>query len=103
MKIALYLLLFILALIGVGFLYIYLKYLRPLRPKEVGTEYVSVEADGTVRELTKDEEDFLQEEFYGADSGRPNIKSNYKKDFDWGHSPGFISRRRVPKHIEIKK
>lgn len=103
MKIILSIVLFILTLIGVGFLYLYLKYFRPLRPKEEGTEYVAVEKDGTVRELTKDEEGYLKEEFHGADGARPNIKSTYKKDFEWGHSPGFIPRRRVPKNIEIKK
>lgn len=102
MKIVLYIFLFILNAIGIGILYFYLKYFRPLRPKEMGTEYVAVEADGTVRELTKDEEEYLNEEFDNADGARPNIKLTYKKDFDWGHSPGFITRRRVPKHIKIK-
>jgi len=85
--------LYIVGIIGVVFLYFHLKYYRPLRPKEEGTEYVSIENDGTVWELDDEQIAYLNETFHGADGGRPNIMLTYKKDLgDYGG--GFIRRRR---------
>jgi len=67
-----------------------------------GFEYVYVNEDGSVRELDSEEQNYLQEEFHGADGNRPYIRSYESLTPDkkiWG----FISRNRVPKEIEIKK
>jgi len=84
-------------------LWIYFKYFLPLRPKEDGFEYVYVENDGTIRELNKEEQKYLSEKFEPNDSGRPYIKSSYGKLTPKGEISGYISRRKVPKKITIKK
>lgn len=68
-----------------------------------GFKYVYVETDGSVRELNKKEQDYLQEEFHPNDGARPYIKINY-----WQQTPdkklhGFLNRSRVPWWITIKK
>ena len=67
----------ILGLITVVVLFIYLRYFIPLRENEEGFEYVSVEDDGTVRELSREEQGYLKEEFHPNDGARPYIKSRY--------------------------
>ena len=63
--------------------------------------FVYVNQDGSVRELSPNEQAYLSTEFQGGDSGRPYIKANYKSADGWGSQSGFIERRRVPKHIEM--
>ena len=67
-----------------------------------GFEYVYVENDGSVKELNKEEQDYLLEEFHSNDGARPYIKSNY-----WQRTPekklhGFLKRNHVPWWIKIK-
>jgi len=64
--------------------------------------YVYVNDDGSVRELSPDEKDYLETPFHPADSGRPYIKSNYKAKDGWGSISGFCSRTVLPKHIKVK-
>jgi hypothetical protein len=68
-----------------------------------GFKYVYVDNDGSVRELDKGEQDYLQEEFHPNDGARPYIKTNY-----WQRTPdkklhGFLKRSRVPWWIKIKE
>ncbi len=68
-----------------------------------GFRYVHVEVDGSVRELSKDEQGYLLENFDPSDSARPYIKQNY-----WQRTPdnkihGFLERSRVPWWIKIGK
>lgn len=75
----------------------------PMRFTFKGFKYVHVESDGSVRELGKDERDYLQEEFHPNDGARPYIKVNY-----WQRTPdkklhGFLRRSRVPWWIKIKE
>lgn len=92
----------ILGLILLLILIIYLRYFIPLRPKENGFEYVSVELDGSVRELNEEEKGYLKTKFELADGARPYIKSRYNELTPDGKIWGYISRRRVPKRITIK-
>jgi len=96
-------LIIILIIIVISIFIIYIKYFRPLRPKESGFEYVYVEQNGTVRELDKEEIEYLNEKFDPNDGARPYIKTSYKDLTQDGKILGFIYRNRVPKNIVIKK
>jgi hypothetical protein len=63
--------------------------------------FVYVNQDGSVRELSPNEQIYLSTIFHGADGARPYIKANYKSSDGWDSQSGFMERRRVPKHIEI--
>ena len=64
-------------------------------------EFVYVENDGTVRELDKEEIDYLQTEFEPTDGARPYIKSNYDQLTPDKKILGFLHRSKVPKEMEI--
>lgn len=64
-------------------------------------EFVYVENDGTVRELDKDEIDYLQTEFEPTDGARPYIKSSYDQLTPDKKILGFLHRNKVPKNVEI--
>jgi hypothetical protein len=83
------------------FSYFYLRYFIPLRKKEPGFEYVYVEDDGTVREVSEDDQNYLNTHFHPGDGARPYIKTQYKSRNGWGNISGFISRRRVPRRLPI--
>jgi hypothetical protein len=72
------------------------------RPRdEPGFEYVYVNQDGSVREISPGERAYLSEDFAGGDGGRPYVKSNYKCLDGWGSQSGFMGRHRVPAGIYI--
>ena len=73
----------------------------PRRPEEPGFKFVYVNQDGSVRELSPEEREYLLEEFPGYDGSRPYIKWSYESHDGWGSQSGFIERRRVPARIEI--
>lgn len=73
----------------------------PRRPEEPGFRFVYVNQDGSVRELSPGERDYVSTEFSGGDSGRPYIKTSYESHDGWGSQSGFIARRRVPARMEI--
>jgi hypothetical protein len=75
--------------------------LRPRRPIETGFEFVFVNNDGSVRELSPEERTYLTTKFAPGDSGRPYIKTLYEGRSLWGSRSGFIRRRAVPSHITI--
>jgi len=81
---------------------IYVNNYYPLRPKEIGFEFVYVNLDGSVRELDSDEQNYLTTDFLPNDGNRPYIKSNYNAKTPDGKLSGYIRRRRVPKTIIIK-
>ncbi|CAL2076336.1 hypothetical protein [Tenacibaculum sp. 190524A05c] len=64
-------------------------------------EFVYVENDGTVRELHKDEIEYLQTEFKPFDGAKPYIKSDYKQLTPNKKISGFIYRNKVPRDIKI--
>ena len=98
----LYILGAVVSLISIAFLTIYIITEFPLRKKEFGFEFVYVDEDGSVRELYRDEIEFLNTEFSPADSGRPYIKYRYNERTPENKISGFIKRKRVPRHINIK-
>jgi hypothetical protein len=79
----------------------FLRVFTPFHTETEGFEYVYVNQDGSVRELSPQERAYLLEEFSGGDSGRPYIKSNYWSLNGWGSRSGFILRRGVPRRIKI--
>jgi hypothetical protein len=91
----------ILGFIALAILFIYLRNFIPLRKNEEGFEYVSVEDDGTVRELSREEQGYLKEEFSPGDVARPYIKSRYNSRTPDGKIGGYIERKRVPQKIKI--
>jgi predicted metal-dependent hydrolase len=74
--------------------------------KKTGTfadHFVWVNDDGSVRELTPDERDYLNTEFHPNDGARPYIKDRYRDRTPDGRLGGFLLRKRVPRGIPIAK
>jgi hypothetical protein len=65
-------------------------------------QFVWVEDDGSVRELTPDELAYLNTEFHPADGARPYIKSRYSARSVDDRLSGFLPRTKVPRRIEIR-
>ena len=65
------------------------------------SDYVYVNLDGSVRELTEDEQDYLSEEFHPLDGARPYIKQFYYQLTPDHKIHGFLRRDAVPPHIAI--
>lgn len=76
---------------------------RRRRPPEEGFQFVYINQDGSARELTASEREYLDTDFQGADGGRPYVKSSYESKDGWGSISGFIERRKVPAKIQISK
>ena len=76
---------------------------RRRRPDEDGIRFVYINQDGSARELTESEREYLETNFQGGDGGRPSVKSRYECKDGWGSVSGFIDRRRVPALIPIAK
>lgn len=64
--------------------------------------YVYVEDDGSARELTPDEREYLATEFMPGDSGRPYIKGYYRQRTPDGHLSGFLARTDLPRRIVVR-
>lgn len=74
---------------------------RTRRPHDPGYKYVMVADDGSAREVTAVEQDFLETDFHPADGGRPYIKFRYEAVDGWGSLAGFLLRRQLPNEIQI--
>ena len=83
-------------------LLVYFFYFINLRPSTDEFEYVYVNKDGSVRELDIEEQNYLKEDFHGADGNRPYIKLRYNQRACNGEISGYIRRVRVPKKISIR-
>jgi len=75
--------------------------IRPRRRREPGFIYVYVNDDGSARELTADEREYLNTEFHGADGARPYIKFRYESLTPDLRIRGYLRRRQLPKRIRI--
>ena len=75
---------------------------RSRRPRERGFRYVFVNPDGSARELSADEQEYLNTEFSGGDGARPYIKIRYESLTPDGRMIGFLERRQLPAGIEIQ-
>lgn len=74
---------------------------RSRRPPEEGYKFVYINQNGSARELTDDEQAYLETDFRGDDGGRPYVKFSYGCKDGWGSISGFIERRKVPAKIRI--
>jgi len=74
---------------------------RSRRPKEEGFQYVYVNEDGSVRQLSQDEREYLSTEFDPTDGNRPYIKFHFNSKTPDKSISGFIERRQVPAKIRI--
>src|SRR5688572_21795819 len=72
---------------------------RSRRPRENGYQYVMVTKDGSAREVTPAEREYLETEFDPADGARPYIKFRYESVDGWGSIEGFLLRRQLPSRI----
>ena len=75
---------------------------RSRRHKETGFRYVYVNRDGSARELTASEQEYLSETFSGGDGARPYIKFRYESLTPDGRISGFLERRQLPARIKIQ-
>ncbi len=63
--------------------------------------YIYVIADGSARELHKDERQYLETRFLPMDGGRPYVKGHYLQENGWGKIEGFLKRSELPREIEV--
>ena len=71
------------------------KALQALRDED----YVYVQNDGSYRELTLDEREYVRTEFLPGDGARPYIKGRYRSRTPTGSLAGFLLRRKLPKEV----
>jgi hypothetical protein len=74
---------------------------RSRRTKEEGFDYVYVNGDGSARELTEDEKEYLNTRFEGSDGNRPSVKFRYESLTPDGRIIGYLLRRQLPAVIKI--
>ena len=75
---------------------------RSRRRREPGFDFVYVNQDGSVRELSLEERVYLSTELSGGDGARPYVKARYESRDGWGGAAGFIRRRQVPLRLTIE-
>lgn len=66
------------------------------------SRYVWVDDDGSARELSIDEAEYLATEFLPFDGGRPYIKDSYKTRTPDGRLRGFLERRALPLGVTVR-
>jgi len=62
-------------------------------------DYVVVRDDGSIRDVTPDEQAHLEEGFLPADGDRPYTKTRYRQRTPDGKIGGFLERRDVPRRL----
>jgi hypothetical protein len=87
-------------LVGLGALWAFR--LRRRRPADGGFRYVYVEANGAARELSADEQAYVEAKFHPADGGRPYIKTWYGSRAPGLGIAGYLRRDRLPPDIRIR-
>jgi hypothetical protein len=65
-------------------------------------DFVYVNQDGSVRELSANEREYLSKDFSGGDGDRPLIKTSYESRDGWASLSGFMWRNLVPKSVRIE-
>ena len=68
------------------------------KPSEV---LIWINADGSARELTEADKQYVDTEFSPFDGARPYIKSHYEQRNGWGELTGYLHRKQVPAGIAI--
>lgn len=64
--------------------------------------YVWVDDDGSARELTRDEAEYLGTKFLPGDGARPYVKSRYDARTPDGRLSGFLERSALPPHLSVR-
>jgi hypothetical protein len=67
--------------------------------KQTPYPYVLVEDNGTYRELTQEDKDYLEEPFSPADSGRPYVKHSLYQRTPDGLIGGYLKRSKLPRGL----
>jgi hypothetical protein len=65
-------------------------------------QFVYVNNDGTIREVSLSERIYLQTKYHEADGDRPYIKSNYKQTTPDNRINGYCFRNKIPNGMNIK-
>ena len=65
--------------------------------------YIYVNHDGTARELSPDEREYLQTEFEPGDGARPYVKGAHGTRDGRGIMAGFMLRSRLPEGVEVRR
>lgn len=69
--------------------------------RDVG-DFLYVNQDGSVRELSRDEREYLAQDFSPGDGGRPYIKMFFESRDGWGSISGFLPRKAVPRQVAVE-
>ena len=70
-------------------------------PAEAYAAFVHITDDGSVRELTRFEAEYLATAFDATDGARPYVKKRYDSRTPDGRLQGFLPRSEVPPHMTI--
>ena len=80
---------------------------RPVQPPKravmpnASKVLVYIKDDGSARELSETEKNYVDTEFSPLDGARPHIKTRYEKRNGWGNLSGFLQRKDVPVGMPI--
>jgi hypothetical protein len=66
-------------------------------------QFVWIDDDGTARELTDEEKDYLNTDFHPTDGARPNIKFKYDSLTPDGKMRGYLWRHELPLGMPVSK
>lgn len=64
---------------------------------------VYVNEDGTFRECTGPEREYLEERFHPADGARPYVKDSYRQRTPDGRISGFLRRAGLPLNARLAR
>ena len=94
--------LFVAAVLAAVSFGMFLRFKRGRVAMRAVDEFVYVNQDGSVRELSSDERQYLSQDFHGSDGGRPYIKASYKAQDGWGSVSEFLSRTQLPREMVVE-
>ncbi|HSS14567.1 MAG TPA: hypothetical protein VLL04_11775, partial [Rhizomicrobium sp.] len=64
-------------------------------------QFVYINEDGTARELTASEHEYLNTTYHGADGARPYIKGRYQSQTPDKKIWGYLARRKLPPGMSV--
>jgi hypothetical protein len=76
------------------------KYREATSPADAQSRFVWVDNDGSIRELTPSECEFLATPFRAFDGGRPYVKSSYDARTPDNRLQGFLERKEIPRRVK---
>lgn len=75
---------------------------RPRRPAEPGFPYVHVNLDGTARELSPQEREYVTAVYAPGDGARPAFLHCHRSKDGYGIRSGLLARRRLPRDVVVQ-